>query len=433
VWRCAIVLFGLTLWQARGESQSIETAPPDSTGWTARFSRLPADDAARLRRKLIDELPKRVVAAARFALDEEAFETWKRRYAPAVRSLARGERLSADALYELWTEADRLEQLAIQRLSRAYRMQVYQTYREQRGEFDRRQRAWREIEAAWIAAGGWPEDQPQLVEWLKSAIWASRPGTLAALPPVPPFRLAPPTKSPAPQIAKTPKPKPAAPPKPSPRDIRGDGPSAPSSVATIPPRVSPPFIPREAPQADPRRSTAYSPSLSPPAAPSSNGRTPRRPASIPAPAAEPPNAGRPVAAVRLNIDEIAARVAGFNLALAALEQQLDQDGLVSHRRLAPLIDQLADLATRHGDIRPYYQYLSEGEARRLGELRSCVPAIRLSAAKVHATQRASHDAPPQQRDEIDRLSRRLAEIAANYHATESDPRPRAVTPGPRTH
>jgi hypothetical protein len=128
----------------------------------------------------------------------------------------------------------------------------------------------------------------------------------------------------------------------------------------------------------------------------------------------------------VNIEEIAVRVAGFNLALAALEQQLNQEDPLGARRLAPLVEQLGELATRHGDMRPYYQYVSAGEARRLGELRSCVPAIRLAAARIVASQKASHDASASERDGIERLSRRLAEIAAAYHAAETtQPRPHA--------
>jgi hypothetical protein len=121
--------------------------------------------------------------------------------------------------------------------------------------------------------------------------------------------------------------------------------------------------------------------------------------------------------VRINIDEIAVRVAGFNLAMAALEQDLNREGPWNTGRLTPLVEDLAELATRHGDMRPYYQYVSAGEARRLGDLRSCVPAIRLAASRVLAV-RKSLDAGGHHLDEIERLSRRLAEIAAAYHAVE---------------
>ena len=423
MWRCAIVLAGLIFWQARGESLSIEGAQPASSDWTARFSRLPADQAARLRRDLLEGLPKRLVTAARIVLETEAYEEWKDRYAQPILTLARGERLSATLLFELWSEADRLEQLAIRRLSRAYRMQVYQTYRDQRTQFDRRQNAWRDVEAAWIAGGGWPEEQPRLIEWLKTAIWASRPGTLTALPPAPTFAPARSSKTRKLQITKSPNqtPRPSAV---APRTTEPSRRSSTSSVASAAPRVSPPFIPREAPQAAAGR-VAGSPSMGAPVGPNPTGQPARRVASR-SHAVEPGSAARPHDPVRVNIDEIAVRVAGFNLALAALEQQLDQEGPFTIPRLTRLVEQLGDLTTRHGDMRPYYQYVSAGEVRRLGELRSCITAIRLAAARIVARQRELHDGPQSQREEIERLSRRLAEIAAAYHAAEAaQPRPHA--------
>jgi len=424
VWRCARLILSLSLAWSWARCVVV-AAEPSATDWTARFSHLAADDAARLKRELLDALPRRMVTAAKVVLQDKAYVEWKLRYAPTILSLARGERLSAAQLLALWNEADRLEKSALQRLARAYRIQLYRMYRAQRSEYDRRQAAWDEIAAAWQAAGGWADEQPLLIEWLKAAIWASRPGTLAALPPAPKFKPAPPRATPNLQISKSPNPPrrssvARSAPSLSPRTSEPSRGSSP--VAATMPRVSPPFIPRESPQIDPGRATTLPP---PGSTLASTNMTPavRRATPDRAPSIGPAAAPRPQNGVRINLDEIAVRVAGFNLALAALEQEFNRAGPWNAAQLAPLIEELGELATRHADMRPYYQYVSAGDARRLGELRSCVPAIRLAAGRI-LTVRKTLDAggeplaDRQPRDQIERLSRRLAEIAAAYHAVE---------------
>ena len=66
----------------------------------------------------------------------------------------------------------------------AYRIQVYETFRTNRGEYERRIALGKEVEQL-ARATNHPEAQQRLIEWLGAATAASRPGIMATLPPLP--------------------------------------------------------------------------------------------------------------------------------------------------------------------------------------------------------------------------------------------------------
>jgi len=83
--------------------------------------------------------------------------------------------------------ADQYENAAVEHLARIYRIRVYQTFRQQRPEHDRRRAAWYRVLAAWKAAGSPPHQRHELIAWLETATRNSTPGSLAPLPQIPRF------------------------------------------------------------------------------------------------------------------------------------------------------------------------------------------------------------------------------------------------------
>jgi hypothetical protein len=75
----------------------------------------------------------------------------------------------------------------VEREFRLYRIQVYNSYRLMRPEYDRRRRAGEVAYEAWNKAGGQAHQAELLVQWFRTARMVSQPQMLAALPPMPAF------------------------------------------------------------------------------------------------------------------------------------------------------------------------------------------------------------------------------------------------------
>ena len=88
-------------------------------------------------------------------------------------------------------QTDRREKEAIESLARQFRIEVYQTFRQQRGVFTRRRAAWNRVLATWAAAGSRFEQQDRLLDWLESAIRSSQPSGVGPLPADPQFEMRP--------------------------------------------------------------------------------------------------------------------------------------------------------------------------------------------------------------------------------------------------
>jgi hypothetical protein len=104
------------------------------------------------------------------------------------------------------TEAKRLAlQLAVpanaadallERVARDYRIQTYETFHNDRAEYDRRSAEGARVEAAWKDAGRNGEEQPLLIHWFNDATAVSRTDSIADLPAEPKFTPAPQKKEP---------------------------------------------------------------------------------------------------------------------------------------------------------------------------------------------------------------------------------------------
>jgi hypothetical protein len=69
--------------------------------------------------------------------------------------------------------------------ARDYRIQVYETFRLDRPEFDRRRAEWRQLEQSWEAAGKPDRDMPALLDWLAEATDQSQSDSIGDLPEAP--------------------------------------------------------------------------------------------------------------------------------------------------------------------------------------------------------------------------------------------------------
>ena len=149
---------------------------------------------------------------------------------------------------------------------------------------------------------------------------------------------------------------------------------------------------------------AGSPAVFPPAEPSA--------AELPAPVPAQP-------AVRINRTELAARIAGVNLALQTLEAELDRQQEWTAANLALLVEEVDILAQRYADAMLYYQMLSENERplvgrpespeRLIAELVGIIGSVRSRVLGSDFT-----GSPPERLAELealDAVARRLLEAA----------------------
>jgi hypothetical protein len=84
-------------------------------------------------------------------------------------------------------ELNERELSSLEAAARQYRVTVYQTYRLDRAEFDRRRAAVDQVHASWREAGGHPEDLSAVLGWLREATYSSQPEIRQPLPELPDF------------------------------------------------------------------------------------------------------------------------------------------------------------------------------------------------------------------------------------------------------
>ena len=122
---------------------------------------------------------------------------------------------------------------------------------------------------------------------------------------------------------------------------------------------------------------------------------------------------------RWTFEGLAARIAGHNLSLRGLEAELDEKGPWDAARLAPMLDRLKILATRHNDLNLFREAVPESKRESLAKLQSPRSAVAQLGARIFevrgnvtgqnfAGTEAQREAELQRLDE---LSRALAELA----------------------
>lgn len=419
---------------------SLGDAPAARSQRASRF----AQDSPAQQRQFVGQMLTRLDRANRLVLSADEAAKIRAPYALLRQQMVRSKPLSEDRLAALVREVDRREKDAVTRLVRQFRVRVYQTFRLNRDRFTQRRLAWDRVQGLWEAAGGPTEQQHRLIDWLQLAIRNSSPASIGPLPADPVFE---PRKSAAVRaIAEA-------------RVVRdpverfgGPGTIRPPEPATGPAERNPralvvkpsdpppaglaglPEIPDQSPRRAPRRELSRQEPVSHPASPPSSATALRRavePAaamSRPLPAVTPPAASQPpisqepklrVGRVEVNVGELTARIAGANLALRALESELDEEPRQwDARRLAPLVRRLRILIVQSNDLAIVRDLLSGRRRELVGRRESPQGAISQLAAgiyraRTHVLGPDFSGTPAQQQAELQRLdtlSRELAEL-----------------------
>lgn len=327
----------------------------------------------------------------------------------------------------------------LERAARDFRIAVYRNFRRNRPEFDRRNAVWRDIHAQWQRDGEPDDDLPALVDWLRRATDASRQGATRPLPLPPEFgatanSVVPPrgatqsprvaTQSPGqspdkPRVFEPPTAEPPVPPlarrdaDASPSTRRADASTLPDVALPISPSLPPPQ--RAALDIDEPQAAAHEPPRhrSPPLAIDSTATKPELPpADTPVdtpthtPTETPNHAGRGI-----DVGEVAIRVAGHNLALATLAEEIGQTDRPSVDQLLGFVERLEALAVRANDLSPYYTLIDAADRGRLRPLASLDEARTLLLARIaEATEAAAADASLPADRRAEQLAR-LGELA----------------------
>ena len=345
----------------------------------------------------------------------------KARYAVLLRQIAQGKRVSSAEAEDLLRQADRREKTAVEQLARKFRIQVYQTFRQRRGTFTRRRAAWNRVLADWEAAGGSFQQQDRLIDWLQAAIRVSMGDSVGPLPAEPEFKivgLAPERivfQEPTHPV--TPRPPIAAP---TPRTRL----PARNRAAIAPPPFAQPGTDWPGPQPLPplASTTSVRRDIARRQVTRGIATVTRRQATVRSPAesavvAEPPTQ---TTSVSVNVEELAARIAGVNLAIRALEAELDRRGPWNSIRLQPLIDQLGRLMNQRNDLTLFHQILAEEQRTSVGRLDSPETLISQVGARIFEARnrvgRSDFEGSESQRHaelrQLDELSRKLALVAS---------------------
>ena len=123
--------------------------------------------------------------------------------------------------------------------------------------------------------------------------------------------------------------------------------------------------------------------------------------------------------VKVNVDELDARIAGCNLAIREFETQLDEKGAWNAARLEPLAERLKVLVERHGDLGLFRDVATKEQRSAVTELEGAKSAISQLGVRVVEARKLA-DSPEftgsdaERKAELDRLeaiSRRLVELS----------------------
>ncbi|MEN6404835.1 MAG: hypothetical protein ABFC77_00030 [Thermoguttaceae bacterium] len=329
----------------------------------------PADQQEWLRR-----LEHRAMRAAELSLsaDEAA-----RQQAKIRDQLHRG-LVTWQTLRDVIETTDSRERDAISQRVRQYRTMVFDAFHGRQKELGERQQAWFDVYLAWKTAGSQFEQQERLIDWLDKAIRGVSPNTTGPLP-------EPPTFEPE-QTAES-----SSPVKPSAKSEPGK--AAQGTVDRTGSHAGKSTTPR-----------AEAPRLS-------EG----------SPTEKPLMAAGEVAmgAVEIKVDELGARVSGFNLALRGLESELDEQGVWNAERLVTEVDQLKLLTVRRNDLRLFRDALPKNQRASVDKIESLKSVVSSLAARIAEVRKylkgdefkGTDEERQDDLDRLDSLSRQLAEIA----------------------
>jgi hypothetical protein len=369
-----------------------------------------------------------------------------------------------EVLREAIQETDAWEKDAIKRLSKDYRLKVFEIFHQDLHAYADRQRAWLDLQQNWKDAGSPFESQDRLVDWLEGSlrdIKSSKPSPIRSKPSfeveklpavvvkprdAKPQAVEKPREITKPQAvvqAQQPKKKPQTPVKtplvelppmpaiepavtPPERALariplhQQENNSATSvlppvdlqhvkSLSPSPPSLNDFDLPKRKPQLLGETQPVVSPDVLREITASSSSSPP---ASSAEPTASEPS---PPGTIEVKIGELSARIGGCNLAFRAMETELDEKGEWDATKLEPYMDRLKLLITRRHDLNLFRNALSESQRSSVEPLASEKSAVSQFAACIAtARQRAFNGNYPDRQTELERLeklSRQLAEMA----------------------
>jgi hypothetical protein len=368
--------------------------------------------------------------------------------------------LARETLAELLGQLDHREKTAVSRLVRQYRLLVQDSFRDQPARFVERREAWFRVWSRWEAAGSLADEQDRLIDWLEAAIRRSRPGSIGPLPREPSFGLAPSAApvakvqppvamplQPAPVPVRLPEPAVSAP---RPREAWCPVPQVAGTAVhraglpadEIPPAVSPPPVllpaakitppgilnvesrPAEPPRAPPRNDLLVMLPEKAEEPGTRAGKDRDSPSPVPlAKEAAPPSAPGPAASgeqVQVDLQGLAARIAGVNLALRTLEGELEEKHEWSAEQLHGVLSRLDILMLRQKDLGLFRDLVPPREQAKAGAIESPRQALAALAARIAEARSRLRGAEADGGDaacrtalrRLDELSDRLAVLAS---------------------
>jgi hypothetical protein len=149
-------------------------------------------------------------------------------------------------------------------------------------------------------------------------------------------------------------------------------------------------------------------------------KTAATPAAAPRVARKPNAANQPpTGPVDVNVEELAARIAGSNLAFREMESTLDEKGVWHSGRLRPLVERAEILVLRRGDLDLLRNLLPDSDRESLAPLESPKATIAELGARIFDARNRAGGAEFKGADDerqaelkcLDALSKRLAEMA----------------------
>ncbi|MCH8921719.1 MAG: hypothetical protein IIA67_01075 [Planctomycetes bacterium] len=154
-------------------------SPPDAEPLDERNSEENDLDAK------VRDLVQREIQAGRLLYGAAEMAELEARGALLIEWLDQGQFPATDQVDQLQARVNELEERVTLYLARDYRISVYNTYRTDREEYDHRRARWNLIDQRWRKFEHTPQRRAHLNQWLAEAIEVSRPGSTTPLPPPP--------------------------------------------------------------------------------------------------------------------------------------------------------------------------------------------------------------------------------------------------------
>ena len=337
-----------------------------------------ADDDDDLDAKVRD-LVRREIQAGQLLYDPAELAELTARGALLIEWLDQGQAPAPDQVDQLGRRVNQLEERVTDYLARDYRILVYNTYRTDREEFDHRRARWKLIDERWRKFEHTPERRAHLNQWLAEAIEVSRPGSKTPLPPAPAWyyesvEMLARQDDPQDVLADTSD-------QDDPFDVSSPDDLVDSTTLDDPSGVS---VPERQPDdtiaepenTDPFRSddvTAEDEGLDPEPYDYQSEIDPNV-------EAVPDDEPRETAVV--NVDLLTARVAGHNLAVLRLADELGGRDRWTAETLAPHVDRLIDLHERRKDLVLFVELTEPRRRRAFEPIETSRQIVTLLAEKI---------------------------------------------------